>query len=366
MMILNDEQRMLRDTIADFLAKESPVEALRALRDQAPELAWEPSLWSGLCELGAPAVASSEAEGGLGFGQVGMGALILETGRTLCASPLLSSAIHAQAVIRHCGSPAQIERRLPGLLSGDTVASVAIQEGSQFRPVPRGTRRNGNTLSGDKSLVMDAGAADYLLVSALDEADQFCIAVVPLNTAGLTIQSQRLMDGRQYGSVALENVEVEEWLEGDAVEQGFTRALDEATIMLCCEMLGASRELLERTVAYLQEREQFDVKIGTFQALQHRLATAYCELELAAASVFNALLAMDKGETVLSEHASKAKALVGDILQHLSNEAVQMHGGMGVTDEMDIGLFLKRSRTCNQLFGNSAFHRNRFATLRGF
>ena len=112
--------------------------------------------------------------------------------------------------------------------------------------------------------------------------------------------------------------------------------------------------------------EQFDVKIGTFQALQHRLATAYCELELAAASVFNALLAMDKSEPILSEHASKAKALVGDILQLLSNEAVQMHGGMGVTDEMDIGLLLKRSRTWNQLFGNSAFHRNRVATLRGF
>lgn len=365
-MILNDEQRMLRDTIADFLSKESPIEALRALRDAEPDLAWEPSLWSGLRELGAPAVASPEGEGGLGFGQVGMGALMLETGRTLCASPLLSSAIHAQAVIRHCASSDQIERHLPGLLSGDIVASVAIQEGSQFHPAPRSTRRDGNSLNGEKSLVMDAGAADYLLISALDQSDQLCIAVVPTSAPGMTIKSQRLMDGRQYGSVALRNVEVEEWLEGDALDQGFTRALDEATIMLCCEMLGASRELLERTVAYLQEREQFDVKIGTFQALQHRLATAYCELELAAASVFNALLAMDKGEPILSEHASKAKALVGDILQLLSNEAVQMHGGMGVTDEMDIGLFLKRSRTCNQLFGNSAFHRNRFATLRGF
>ena len=365
-MILNDEQRMLRDTIADFLSKESPIEALRALRDAEPDLAWEPSLWSGLRELGAPAVASPEAEGGLGFGQVGMGALMLETGRTLCASPLLSSAIHAQAVIRHCASSEQIARRLPGLLSGDIVASVAMQESSQFHPVPRSTRRDGNNLTGDKSLIMDAGAADYLLVSALDPADQLCIAVVPRSAPGMTIQSQRFMDGRQYGSLTLRNVEAEEWLEGDALEEGFTRALDEVTIMLSCEMLGASRELLERTVAYLQEREQFDVKIGTFQALQHRLATAYCELELAAASVFNALLAMDKGEPVLSEHASKAKALVGDILQLLSNEAVQMHGGMGVTDEMDIGLFLKRSRTCNQLFGNSAFHRNRFATLRGF
>ncbi len=365
-MILNDEQRMLRDTIADFLSKEAPIEALRALRDGESDLAWKPSLWSGLCELGAPAAASPEAEGGLGFGQVGMGALMLETGRTLCASPLLSSAIHAQAVIRHCASAEQIERRLPGLMSGDIVASVAMQEGSQFHTVPRSTRRDGNNLTGDKSLIMDAGAADYLLVSALGPADQLCIAVVSRSAPGVTIQSQRLMDGRQYGSVTLRNVEAEEWLEGDALDQGFTRALDEATIMLSCEMLGASRELLERTVAYLKEREQFGVKIGTFQALQHRLATAYCELELAAASVFNALLAMDRGEPVLSEHASEAKALVGDILQLLSNEAVQMHGGMGVTDEMDIGLFLKRSRTCNQLFGNSAFHRDRFATLRGF
>ena len=213
---------------------------------------------------------------------------------------------------------------------------------------------------------MDAAGADYLIVSAVDEADELCLAVVPRDTDGVTLHSQKLMDGRQYASLTLRDVEAEEWLAGEMLASGFTRACDEATIMLSCEMLGGSRELLERTVAYLQEREQFDVKIGTFQALQHRLAIAYCELELAAASAFHALLAMDSGEPVLSEQASKAKALVGDIFQHLSNEAVQMHGGMGVTDEMDIGLFLKRSRVCNQLFGNSAFHRDRFATLRGY
>jgi alkylation response protein AidB-like acyl-CoA dehydrogenase len=136
--------------------------------------------------------------------------------------------------------------------------------------------------------------------------------------------------------------------------------------MLSCEMLGGSRELLERTVAFLQEREQFDVKIGTFQALQHRIAEAYCRLELAAASVYSALIAIDAGPDSLSEHASRAKTLTGDIYQHLSNEAVQMHGGMGVTDEIDIGLFLKRSRVCNQLLGDSAFHKDRFATLRTY
>jgi len=365
-MILNDEQRMLRDTIADFLSREAPVEALRALRDADTDLAWQPALWSGLCELGAPAAAHAEDDGGLGFGWLGMGALMQETGRTLCASPLLSSAIHAQAVMRYCGSPEQIEQRMPALISGECVATVAMQEENHFHTLPRQTRRDGNTVSGDKTLVMDAGAADYFIVSAVDEADQLRLALVPKDTDGVTLNPKKLMDGRQYASLTLRGVEAEEWLTGETLSSGFTRACDEATIMLSCEMLGVSRELLERTVAYLQEREQFDVKIGTFQALQHRLAAAYCELELAAASAFHALLVMDSGEPVLSEQASKAKTLVGDIFQHLSNEAVQMHGGMGVTDEMDIGLFLKRSRVCNQLYGNSAFHRDRFATLRGY
>jgi alkylation response protein AidB-like acyl-CoA dehydrogenase len=365
-MILNDEQRMLRDTIADFLSREAPVEALRALRDAETDLAWQPALWSGLCELGAPAAAHAEDDGGLGFGWLGMGALVQETGRTLCASPLLSSAIHAQSVIRYCGSPEQIERRAPALMSGECVATVAMQEGSHFHTLPHQTRRDDNTISGDKTLVMDAGAADYFIVSALDTTDQLTLAVVPCDAEGVTLHAQKLMDGRQYASLTLRDVEAEEWLTGATLALGFARACDEATIMLSCEMLGGSRELLERTVKYLQEREQFDVKLGTFQALQHRLATAYCELELAAASAFHALLAMDNGDPMLSEQASKTKALVGDIFQHLSNEAVQMHGGMGVTDEMDIGLFLKRSRVCNQLYGNSAFHRDRFATLRGY
>ena len=365
-MILNDEQRMLRDTIADFLSREAPIEALRALRDENTDLAWRPLLWSGLCELGAPAAAQPEEDGGLGFGWLGMGALMQETGRTLCASPLLSSAVHAQAVIRYSGSPEQTEQRIPALMSGESVATVAMQEENHFHALPSRTRRDGNRISGDKTLVMDGGGADYFIVSAVDTADQLCLAVVPRDAKGVTLLPQQLMDGRQYASLTLRDVEAQEWLTGDALELGFTRAFDEATIMLSCEMLGASRELLERTVAYLQEREQFDVKIGTFQALQHRLATAYCELELAAASAFHALLAMDNGEPVQSEQASKAKALVGDMFQHLSNEAVQMHGGMGVTDEMDIGLFLKRSRVCNQLYGNSAFHRDRFATLRGY
>ena len=171
-------------------------------------------------------------------------------------------------------------------MSGECVATVAMQEGNHFHTLPRQTRRDGNTISGDKTLVMDAGAADYLIVSAVDAADELCLAVVPRDADGVTLL-QKPMDGRQYASLTLRDVEAEEWLTGETLTSGFARACDEATIMLSCEMLGGCRELLERTVAYLREREQFDVKIGTFQALQHRLATAYCELELACGVSFS-------------------------------------------------------------------------------
>jgi len=365
-MILNEEQRLLRTTVADFLCKEAPIEALRHLRDTHQAPAWEPTLWRGLCELGAPAVAQAEEAGGLGFGAVGMGALMIETGRRLCASPLLSSAIFAEAVIRLCGDATQRERLLPAVMSGQTVATVACQEGTHFQPQVTQCRRDGDQLHGRKSMVLDAGSADYLLVNARDHDGTLNIGWVACDAAGVTIAPRRLMDGRQYASIEFSGATVEEWLRGEQLVTGFERAMDETTIMLSAEMLGGSRELLERTVVYLQEREQFDVKIGTFQALQHRIAEAFCRLELAGASVSAALTAIDTGSAVLSEYASRAKTLTGDIFQHLSNEAVQMHGGMGVTDEMDIGLFLKRSRVCNQLMGDSAFHKDRFATLRGY
>lgn len=365
-MILNEDQILLRNSVAEFLNREAPIGALRALRDNDNSPAWEPSLWAGLRELGAPAAAQSELEGGLGFGWIGMGALMLEVGRRLSATPLLSSAIHAQAVIRYCANEEQAQRILPSIMSGETVATVAAQEGPQFHLGGITTRREGNLLSGSKRMVMDAGGADYFLVSAIDHAEQQQIAMIRADTPGIEIQCRKLMDGRQYASIEFLSAEADEWLAGETLSEGFTRAYDQATILLCCEMLGGCRELLERTVSYLQEREQFDVKIGTFQALQHRLARAFCDLELAAASLYSALCAMDEGTDNLSESASRVKTLIGDSYQHLSNEATQMHGGMGVTDEMDIGLFMKRSRVCNQLLGSSAFHRDRFATLRGY
>lgn len=176
------------------------------------------------------------------------------------------------------------------------------------------------------------------------------------------------MDLHGHGSITLNSVNTDaiDWLTGPDVEGGLARAIDQATSVLAAEMMGSAREALEQTVAFLGEREQFDVKLGTFQALQHRCAQMFCELELAESAVAAALTGLDQGAPNISALSSSAKALANDCFTLISSEAVQLHGGMGVTEEMDIGLFLKRSRVCNQLLGSSSYHRDRFARLNGF
>ena len=364
-MVLNEEQQLLRDTIAAFLDEHAPIEALRVLRDTPNSPAWDSQLWQQLCELGAPAAAMPEEHGGLGFGWLGFGALLSETGRRLSVTPLLSSVAAAGSFIHRCGSQEQRSHWLPQLASGDVVATVALQEGRHFYATPRQCTAAQGVISGVKTLVMDASLAHYLLVSVALESGATGIAIVASDAAGVSIDEQQLFDGRKYATVTFDKVSPDAWLEGD-VAKGFGRALDEATVALSAEMMGGARETLDRTVAYLNEREQFGVKIGSFQALQHRCAQAYCQLELAESTLLAALSAIDSGAEDIADVACRTKALAGDCYDHITNEAVQLHGGMGVTDEMDIGLFLKRARVCQQLFGTSAYHRQRFASLRGF
>ena len=367
-MVLNEEQQLLNDTISDFLDKHAPTEALRALRDEPDAPAWSDSLWQQLCEMGVPAAAQPETEGGLGFGWIGLGAVLKQMGRRLSVTPLLSSVIFAGSVIRRCGSDSQREQWLGNIMDGSLIATVAFQDAKHFNPMPSLREANDGSLSGIKRLVMGASKAELLLVTALRQNGSLGIAALPATSAGVDIREETLFDGNRYATVSLSNVVVDktQWLAGDDISPAFTAALDDATLGLCAEMMGGARELLERTVAYLSEREQFGVKIGSFQALQHRCAQAYCQLELAESALLGALQKADRTQTTMSDDVSRAKALIGDVYEHISNEAVQLHGGMGVTDEMDIGLFLKRSRVCNQLFGNSHWHRDRFATLRGF
>ena len=188
------------------------------------------------------------------------------------------------------------------------------------------------------------------------------------DAVGVEISAKRFMDLHGHGSITLNSVNTDaiDWLAGPDVEGGLATAIDQATSVLAAEMMGSAREALEQTVAFLGEREQFDVKLGTFQALQHRCAQMFCELELAESAVAAALTGLDQGAPNISALSSSAKALANDCFTLISSEAVQLHGGMGVTEEMDIGLFLKRSRVCNQLLGSSSYHRDRFARLNGF
>ena len=367
-MILNEEQVMLRETVAQFFAERAPIEQLRKLGTEPLSKGYSPELWSEMVELGLTGITVPEEFEGLNFGWMAVGAIAQESGRRLVASPFLSSVVFAQHVLLNCGSRSQIETYLPSLLSGETTASVALDEGRFFGPEAIAASESDDGLSGVKTRVLNGQKSDVLLCVAKRSSGELGVALISSANAKVTVDAKRAMDLQGHANITLDGIPSNdfEWLAGDSVEEGLTKAIDQATIVLAAEMMGSAREALERTVDYLGEREQFDVKLGTFQALQHRCAQMFCELELAESAVSAALTGLDHGAPNLSALASSAKALANDCFTLISSEAVQLHGGMGVTEEMDIGLFLKRSRVCNQLFGSSSYHRDRFARLNGF
>ena len=367
-MILNEEQGMLKETVAQFFAERAPIERLRELGTAPLNEGYDPVLWSEMVELGLTGITVPEEFEGLNFGWMAVGAIAQESGRRLVASPFLSSVVFAQNVLLNCGSRSQIEAHLPSLLSGEITAAVALDEGRFFGPEAIAAGESDDGLSGVKTRVLNGQTSNVLLCVAKRSSGELGVALISSQNAKLEIDAKRSMDLHAQANITLDgipSIEIE-WLAGDSVEAGLTKAIDQATIVLAAEMMGSAREALERTVDYLGEREQFDVKLGTFQALQHRCAQMFCELELAESAVSAALTGLDHGAPNLSTLASSAKALANDCFTLISSEAVQLHGGMGVTEEMDIGLFLKRSRVCNQLLGSSSYHRNRFARLNGF
>lgn len=367
-MILNEEQGMLKETVAQFFAERAPIERLRELGTAPLNEGYDPVLWSEMVELGLTGITVPEEFEGLNFGWMAVGAIAQEAGRRLVAIPFLSSVVFAQNVLLNCGSRSQIEAHLPMLMSGEVTASVALDEGRFFGPEKINASESDDGLTGVKTRVLNGQTSDVLLCVAKRSSGELGVALISSQNAKLEVDAKRSMDLHAQANITLDGIpstEIE-WLSGDSVEAGLTKAIDQATIVLAAEMMGSAREALECTVDYLGEREQFDVKLGTFQALQHRCAQMFCELELAESAVSAALTGLDHGVPNVSTLASSAKALANDCFTLISSEAVQLHGGMGVTEEMDIGLFLKRSRVCNQLLGSSSYHRDRFARLNGF
>lgn len=377
-MLPNDEQRQLHQSAQEFLARRAPVASQRALRDRDDVLGFEPAVWGEVAGLGWTAAVFPEAYGGFDFGWGGLGGVFECIGRNLSPLPLLSSVVLGGGVLLAAGDAEQHRRWLPAVIDGSRRFALAVDEAGRHVPawIATTAARDGDgwVLEGDKWFVIDGVGADVFIVAARTrgepgDAQGLGLFVVEARQAGVTVERLRMVDARNAARVRLHGVRVGHDAVLGSPEGGFEPldgVLDKARVCLAAEALGLLREVFERTLGYLKERVQFGVPIGSFQALQHRAARAHCELELLESCVAGALEAIDAGSAASRELASIAKARASDLCETLANEALQLHGGIGVTDEFDLGLFVKRARVLQQTFGDGAFHRDRYARLEEF
>lgn len=363
-MVYSEEQRQLADTAREFLAAKSPVSALRRLREEKPAAGFDTALWQEFAEMGWTAIPFPEALGGLDFGCKGLGPVFEEIGRTLCVSPMLSSVVLAGTVLQFAGSSEQQERWLPELIAGSKRLALAIDELPRHDPSRVDLRAEpdgeGYRLSGEKCFVIDGVGADGWIVVACLPDGQMALFLVEPGCDGLSVVPTPLIDSHNHARLRLNEVRIPSACrlsQGD-VAATLELALDRARTCLAAEMLGAAQIAFDTTVEYLKTRVQFDAPIGSFQALQHRAAWCYVHLALARSALMAALSALDDAKVSAAERSrlvSLAKWKAGELAQRISNEAIQMHGGIGVTDELDIGLYMKRIRVAQASLGDSDF-----------
>ncbi|MEM1120576.1 MAG: acyl-CoA dehydrogenase [Bacteroidota bacterium] len=373
-LVLNEEQQMLKTSAKEFLAENAPVEALRKLRDSGDPKGYDPALWKQMAELGFAGITIPEDFGGMGFGYTGLGQVLEETGRTLTASPLVSTVLLSATLIELAGTNHQKAALLPAIADGNLLVSVANEESNAHKPFQAATRyiKSGDsvTISGTKKFVLEGGVANKFIVSAKESDESgLTLFIVDAGTDGISIDRTPMMDSRNIATVTFDNVQVgTKDILGKEAEgvAPLERALDIARIGLSAEMLGSMMEAYDRTIAYLKERHQFGVPIGVFQGLQHRAADMYCEIENCKSLVIKSLQAIDADSKKLPVYASMTKAKISQVLKRVTNEAIQMYGGIGMTDDEEIGFFMKRARVAQRTFGDSNYHLDRFARLNGF
>lgn len=372
-LVLNEEQSMLRDSAKDFCTNNAPITQLRQLRDDNNENGYDQNTWQQMIELGWTSITVPEEFGGLGFGYLGLGVVLEECGRTLTASPLLSTAIGAEAIAAG-GSDAQKSELLPQVASGELLLTLAVEEGAHHNPYGAKTSAtqsgDGYTVNGSKTFVIDGNIANKLVVVTRTsgnpgDRDGITLVLVDRESAGVSVTRTKMVDDRNSANITFDGAQGQLLGEEGKGADLLDRVLDTARILLAAEMVGGVQECFDRTVEYLKVREQFGAPIGSFQGLQHRASQMFCEVEMSKSVVLEALSALDESDDV-AEIASLAKTRLNDTYNLVSAEGVQMHGGIGMTDEYEIGFFIKRSRVCEYAFGNSSFHRDRYASLQGF
>ncbi len=378
-LVLTEDQELIAKTAADFIAEKSPLARVRALRDTNDETGFSRSLWKEMAELGWVGIPFPEKLGGAGMGFADLAVVLEALGRKLAPEPFHSAVLLGGQALLLAGSEEQREAWIPEIAKGEKLVALAYQEAASRyeldRVATRAERRgDGWRLSGNKIQVLDAHVADAFVVVARtsgDEVDRRGISFFldPADVTGLGIERQTRVDHRNAGLVSLEGVELAADAllgpEGDAAAV-LGRVIDRATVGLCAEMLGAMSEAFDLTIDYLKEREQFGARIGTFQALKHRAAQVFIEIELSRSTVMAAARAIDEEDAELEKLVCLAKARCSDSFMLVANESVQMFGGVGMTDEYEIGFYLKRARAAELTFGDAAWHRDRWARLSGY
>jgi len=373
-LYLNDDQVMLQDTARAFIVEHAPVKHMRALRDADDRTGFSRDLWKSFAEMGFTGILIGEDQGGLGLGHVEAGVVLEEIGRNLSPSPFLATAVAAVAALK---GTAQAAKYFPGIVAGDTVAALAIDESAKFRDaVALKAERSGNgfKLSGRKQFVAHGHVADLIIVAARtagspDDAEGVTLFAVDKGAAGLTAEAERLADASLAARLEFDGVEVTADAvigEVDAGRDPLDRLLRAGRTGAASELLGVGGGAMGMTVDYLKQRKQFGVPIGSFQALQHRAAHLYSEMEVARAATLRAQQMLDSGSDRADEAVSVAKAQAGLATMLAVQEGVQMFGGIGMTDEFDIGFYMKRQRVLAEMFGDANFHADRIARAAGY
>ena len=378
MALLSEEQTMIRDQAVAWVRDDSPVTQFRAMRDSGTPLGFFPETWDAMVNLGWPGMLIPEAYGGSGLGYLTFGIVLEQLGRHLTASPLFASALVGASAVIQAGNEAQKTWILPKVADGSAIVSLALEEGARHSPentaltVKRSD--SGYVLSGEKTFVMEGMAASHFVVvgrsaGSIGSLEGLSLFLIEASAAGLTRSRLATMDARGYANLRFDDVAVPaEALMG---EEGTAAShlgliLDIARAGLAMEMLGTAGYAFEMTLDYLKTRKQFGQVIGSFQALGHRAASLYTEMELARSCVEAALQALDSGSEDRESLVALSKAKAGAFLHDMSNQLIQIHGGIGMTDEFDAGFYLKRARVLEIAYGGVAYHKDRYATLLGF
>lgn len=373
-LVLNEDQELIAKTAIDFANEHSPVSRFRALRDAGEELGYSKALFREMAELGWAGIPFDEVHGGAGMGLAEFALIVEALGRNLAPEPFLGNVAMAGSALALSGNAALQKKWLPGLIDGSKVLALPHQEAkSRYDLFAIETRAeakgDGFQLTGEKVHALDAFGADALIIparvsGASGDRDGISLFLVETSASGVSLERQQRVDHRNAATVRLEGVQVG----SDALlsEEGgalLESVIDRATVVLCAEMLGGMSEAFDLTVEYLKTRDQFGVKIGTFQALKHRAAEVYMKVELSRSTVMAAARAIDAGDPEAVRLVSLAKARCSEAYVHATNEGVQIFAGVGMTDEYDIGFYMKRARAAELTFGDAAFHRARWAAL---